>query len=262
MSTLTQVNPNAPSEIQKRASDQLIGWVPTLGMLVARGILFVAFQATFAFIFYAWGNPDSWDASAVWWMLAATLANIVCIVLLVELFQQEGMRYREILRVDRAHIGRDLLITLGVFVVTIPIAWLPSIAAGTVLFGDAAKPLDLLIRPVAFWGAILLLFLFPITQGLAELPTYFGYVTPRLGVLSGKPWLALVTASFFLAAQHCALPLLFDGRFIAWRLLMFLPFALFVGLALKWRPQLMPYLVVGHMLIDLPVAWMVLSASG
>ena len=47
------------------------------------------------------------------------------------------------------------------------------------------------------------------------------------------------------------LPLILDGRFILWRALMFLPFALFLGLALKIRPSLLPYLVVCHFLIDL-----------
>jgi len=31
---------------------------------------------------------------------------------------------------------------------------------------------------------------------------------------------------------------------------MFLPFAFLVGLVLKWRPRLLPYLAVVHVLID------------
>jgi hypothetical protein len=31
---------------------------------------------------------------------------------------------------------------------------------------------------------------------------------------------------------------------------MFLPFALVTGLALKFRPRLMPYFVIGHALMD------------
>ena len=37
----------------------------------------------------------------------------------------------------------------------------------------------MLFRPLPMW-AILLGFLFPITIAFAELPTYFGYVMPRL----------------------------------------------------------------------------------
>jgi hypothetical protein len=32
---------------------------------------------------------------------------------------------------------------------------------------------------------------------------------------------------------------------------MYLPFALYVGLLIKWRPRLLPYLAIGHGLIDL-----------
>lgn len=72
--------------------------------------------------------------------------------------------------------------------------------------------------------------------------------------------LAMVLASLFLAAQHATLPLLFDGRFILWRLLMFIPFALFVGLLLRWRPQLLPYLAVVHGLLDMATVLMIPTA--
>jgi hypothetical protein len=42
---------------------------------------------------------------------------------------------------------------------------------------------------------------------------------------------------------------------------MFIPFALAIGLVLHWRPRLLPYFMIIHWLIDLPVAWMVLSLS-
>ncbi len=64
-------------------------------------------------------------------------------------------------------------------------------------------------------------------------------------------WLAVLLPVLMLAAQHACLPLLFDSRFFTWRLLMFVPFAAMVGLALRWRPRWMPYMVVGHALMDL-----------
>jgi len=53
-----------------------------------------------------------------------------------------------------------------------------------------------------------------------------------------------------LVFQHVTLPLLLDARFILRRLLMFMPFALLMAVVLRWRPQLLPYLVVVHMLMD------------
>ena len=48
-----------------------------------------------------------------------------------------------------------------------------------------------------------------------------------------------VTA-FVLSTQHVFLPTLFDWRFIAWRGLMILPFALWFGFALDRRPRPCP----------------------
>ncbi len=58
-------------------------------------------------------------------------------------------------------------------------------------------------------------------------------------------------ASLFLGLQHATLPLILDGRFVLWRALMYLPFAFYIGAILKLRPRLLPFLVIGHALIDL-----------
>jgi hypothetical protein len=57
------------------------------------------------------------------------------------------------------------------------------------------------------------------------------------------------------------LPLVFDLRFMAWRSLMFLPFALLVAVVLHWRPRLLPYLAIVHVLMDLSFATMFLSVA-
>ena len=63
--------------------------------------------------------------------------------------------------------------------------------------------------------------------------------------------LAWLIASLGLAAQHMFLPLIFDGGFILWRLLMYLPFALFAGMLIKLRPTLLPYSMLVHALADI-----------
>jgi hypothetical protein len=97
-----------------------------------------------------------------------------------------------------------------------------------------------------------------VTQGLIELPTYFIYIMPRLEAITRKKWLAIAVASFFLAFQHIAVPLIFNYRFILWRLIMFLPFAFLMGIIIHWRPRLIPYLMIGHVLIDLSTAMFII----
>ncbi|HHY56203.1 MAG TPA: hypothetical protein GYA08_12285 [Chloroflexi bacterium] len=74
-------------------------------------------------------------------------------------------------------------------------------------------------------------------------------------------WTALSLPALMLAFQHIAIPLLFDWRFIAWRAFMFVPFAFLVGAALMWRPRLMPYLAIVHILLDMSFAVMLLGVA-
>lgn len=67
--------------------------------------------------------------------------------------------------------------------------------------------------------------------------------------------------ALMLGFQHLALPLVFDARFITWRALMFVPFAVLVGLVLRWRPRLLPYLAIVHVLMDMSFAAMFLGVA-
>jgi hypothetical protein len=64
-----------------------------------------------------------------------------------------------------------------------------------------------------------------------------------------------------LSLQHVTLPLVLDWRFVLWRALMFLPFALLLAVVLDRRPRLLPYLVIVHILLDAAAAAQVLLAS-
>jgi len=176
-------------------------------------------------------------------------ANICSIALLIYVFRTEGKRYIDILRFSEDRVGKDLLLMLGVSVIGLPIASAPMNSLAALIFGDSMAPVRMLFQPLPVWALILGL-LFPLTIAFAELPTYFGYVMPRLEAQLKNGWIAWLIASLFLAAQHSFLPFLPDGRFILWRFGMYLPFALFAGLVLKFRPRLLPYFVIVHALMD------------
>jgi hypothetical protein len=193
--------------------------------------------------------------------VTATFTNLISLWLLSRLAHREGFRWRDQIRFERGTLKQDLLIYLGLTVISLPIAFLPNLAVGALLFGDATQASNMMIRALPAWVAVVTLAAFPITNALAELPTYFAYSMPRLQVLSGRSWIAIVLPAFWLAAQHCTLPLIFDGRFVVWRFAMFLPFALMIGIVVHWRPRLLPYMMVGHGLLDLQMGMMILSAS-
>jgi hypothetical protein len=229
-------------------------------MLPARLVLFAFLQMILAIVLVLRRVSGAWMASAAWWPVTAVLANLICIGLLVALYRQEGLRYWDIFRIQRRTMKKDLLILLGTLILAGPIAFLPNVLTATWLFGKQQAALDMFLQPLPLWGMAIAVIAFPVTIALAELPTYFAYCMPRLEVQTGRHWLAVLLPALFLAAQHCTLPLLGDGRFITWRLLMFLPFALFVGLLLRWWPQLLPYLVVVHGLMDMAAVLMIPTA--
>jgi hypothetical protein len=230
-------------------------------MLVSRISLFIGIQAVFAFGFLLVGSKDAWNESANWWPFAVTLTNFVCLFLLVRLFRKDGRRFWDIFRFRKEHIKSDLLAILGLMIILGPVSYFPNVLLGGYLFGDPQRTLDLLIRPLPLWAVYASILLFPVTQGLAELPTYFAYVMPEFEAQGMPGWLALSIPSLMLGFQHIGVPFLFNAPYLLWRGLMFIPFAFLAGIVLRWRPRLFPYLAAIHVMMDMAFAAMLLNVA-
>jgi hypothetical protein len=219
-------------------------------MLISRSVLFLIFQALIALIFFVSGTTatQAWDESARWWTFIAFLANFVSIYLLVRLYHAEGKRFLDLFKFSRADWKKDLLWFTILSIIAMPVVAAPREPLAAAIFGDSMTATNMLFRPLPTW-AFVLSFLFPLTIAFAELPTYYAYCMPRLSKqING--WFAWLIVSFFLAAQHMFLPTIFHGGYLLWRFGMFLPFALFTGLVIKFRPVLLPYFVIVHALLD------------
>ena len=176
-------------------------------------------------------------------------ANCGSLCLLVRLYKAEGRNFFGTLHFSRATWKLDLLWLLGFSLIGLPIAAGPREPLAAAIFGDAMIATKMMFQPMPTW-AFVLSFLFPLTIWFSKLPNYFGYCMPRIESQLKNSWLAWLIASLFLAAQHMFLPFILNGGYLLWRFGMFLPFALVTGLALKFRPRLMPYFVIGHALMD------------
>jgi hypothetical protein len=232
-------------------------WKPWL-MLAIRSLLFLAFQALIALGFFIGNTFTAWDTSAAWWPFAIIFTDLVCLGLLIRFYREEGNSFWDVFRIEQQFVKQDLLFMLGFLVIGGLLGYLPNILSARWLFGDPQVALDLLVRPLPAWAAIASIVLFPILQGLVEIPTYMLYVMPRLEAQGTRPWLAVALASFFLSFQHVFAPFLPDGRFITYRMVMFLPFAILIAIVMRARPRLMPYMAVVHVLMDMSVAVMFL----
>ncbi len=205
-------------------------------MLVIRSLLFLGFQALIALIFLSSGSQTAWMDSAAWWPLAVILTDLVCLALLIRFYQDEGKRFWDVFRIERQFVKTDLQFILVFLLIAGPLGYLPNILSARWLFGDPQIALDMLVQPLPAWAALASFALFPLLQGIVEIPTYMLYALPRLEAQGVRPWLAVALASFFLSAQHVFAPFIPDARFIIYRLVMFLPFAVLIALVMRARP--------------------------
>lgn len=230
-------------------------------LVFGRTAVFIFMQSLFALGFYLFGSSDAWESGAAWWPFGVILTNLICMAAMIILFRAEGRSYWGLFRIRRETLGGDLLVLVGSLVILGPIGFFPNILLANALFENPQIALDLLVRPLPLWAVYASIVLFPITQGLAELPLYFGYVMPRLDPRTFPDLRPLLLPALMLGLQHLAIPLLFNLPFILWRAFMYLPFAFAIGLTIHWRPRLLPYLAIVHALLDLSFALMLLPAS-
>lgn len=241
----------------RTTAPRLLPW-----LLWHRFILFGVVQALLALAYRVAGVAAPWEAAAAAWPVAVTVTSACTLVLMHLRMRGEGSRLRDLYRIDASSVTSDLRATAVLVLAAAILAIGPNLALAWLLWGDLEAGAALLVRPVPDPVAWIALLVFPLAIGLSELPWYFGYLLPRLRTLYGARRAVLVSASA-LALQHVTIPLLFDLRFVAWRALMFVPFALLLGVVLHRRPRLLPYLVVVHVLLDLAVGvqvWLVSRA--
>jgi hypothetical protein len=233
-------------------------------MLALRPALALALQVVATGLFALAASLDPFRAAADWWLAWFALASALNLILLRRFLRIEGVDLRAFYlgrtRDTHPDRGADVRWVVVGLLVAGPLGILPNMLLSSVLWGDTSVGAALTFRPLPAIAALAILGVFPIVHALAELPTYFGYVMPRLANANGRGLRAVVVCAAVLSVQHVFLPLILDWRYVVWRAFMFLPFALWLGYVIYRRPTTLPYLVVAHALLDtsLPLAVLML----
>lgn len=224
-------------------------------LLFSRLFLFLIFQIIIALI------VASWEGSIKYWTLTATLTNIISIVTLYFLLKQENISFFSIFHYQATKWKIDLIWFLLLLIISVPIAIAPSLALSKLLWGNTEYYHQVLFQPIKHQLVYFLLLVYPITTGLAELTLYFGYIMPRLKNYIKLRWLVIILPVIAFSFQYCTLPLIFEAKFILFRGIMYLFFALIYGIALYKRPTLLPWLAILQMLIYILPMSMLLTIS-
>ena len=233
--------PNSKAKLQERLQAGRITWKWPVIMIFARFILAVLAQALVAGIFMLQGHITPWQAAAPWWPVYGTLIDIGSLVLLARLARREGIRLFDLINFQRQRLGRDLLLGLGVFVIFMILVFSGLMIFGPLIYGASPAPTP--FSPLPMWGALYALLVWPILWATAEELTYQGYALPRLEVLSGRAWLAIIIVGFGWALQHSVLPIMPDWRWAVYRFLSNIPIMLIMIFYLRTRPRrLFPFI--------------------
>jgi hypothetical protein len=241
------MGPNAYESLRNRRDAGTLTWRGPALMLFARTACAVGAQAVVAAILAFRGSPTPWRDAAPWLPVYGTLIDAGCLLLLWRLTRRENIRLIDLVGIERSRLLRDTLLGLALIPVCLVFILGGVYAAGWLVYGTLTPPYlyGALPLPAALYGVLV----WPFIWGFTEQMTYNGYLVPRFQVLCRSTSLAVAVVAFAWSLQHVFMPLTFDAKFMAFRLLSPVPNTLFVTLLyLRWR-RLLP-LAISHALMD------------
>ena len=251
---------NSRDEIKNRLALGQITWTGPLILAMARPVLFVFCQAALAIVFALLHHRSAWRSAGAWWSVYGTLVDISCLLLMARFTSAEHIGIRDLIGRVRLRWGSDILIGIGIFLLTFPVFMGGSFLSSLLIYGswDPQRNLYLLgVRTLPFWGVFYSLAVWWLISPATEEITYQAYVLPRVEALSGRSWVALLIVVFCWTLQHCALPLVPDWRYLVFRFVAFLPGVLLLSL-IYLRTRRLPPLIIAHWPMDLGAALMTL----
>lgn len=234
------------------------------GMLAIRSALSFAMLLAVAAAYSVFGTEKPFAAASAWWLWYVTIVNVVCISLMARFGRREGLRLRDVYNINRSTWKGDLLWLIGAFAGTAVVAQLPGTLIAKAFWGTANVPNSMLFGPLPIFAVYPLFILMPVSHALAELPTYWGFVAPRLKSGGMNRWLVILVVGLGLSLQHLFFSFQPDIKYALWLAFKFFPFALFTGFVIDRRPTLLPYMMAVHMLLDslLPYLALIVSRGG
>lgn len=251
---------NLPNSLFPLVSAGRIPRARVIAMLALRSALSFCLLLALAFAFSLSGKVESIAKSAAWWLWFVTVTNLVCIFLMYRFARMEGLKLSDIYYANRSTWKGDLRWTIIALVGIAILALPPGILLAKVLWGDPDFPNSMLIQPLPLVAVYPLFLLMPLSQSLAELPIYWGYVAPRLRAFGFNRVIVIVIVGFVLSIQHMFFAFQLDWKYDLWLALKFLPFALWTGFITDRRPTTLPYLMILHFIIDATLPYLVFIA--
>jgi uncharacterized protein len=241
------MDPNSYEALLRRRDARSLTWRGPASMLFVRAACAVGAQALVAGVFALRSSPTPWHDAEPWLPVYGTLIDVGCLTWLWRLTRREGIGLFDLLGFERTRLVRDVLLGLALIPACLVFILGGVYVAGWLVYGTPSQPylFGSLPLPAAFYGVLV----WPFIWGLTEQMTYNGYLLPRFQVLGRSTSLAIAIVAFVWSLQHAFMPLTFDARFMAFRLLSSVPQSIFITVLYLRLRRLVP-LAIAHALMD------------
>lgn len=247
---------NSLASIAGRADSGQLQWTGPLVLVCLRSILLVSAQACVAWILLGLRHPHPWREAGDWWGVYGNVADVGCLITLRFFVGRENMQLRDLLGTIRMRRGHDFWLGMGCYLLVFPVffgsTWL---ARGLFFPHDPAVAVAFLSRvhSLPVWAVVYGVGFWWMLWSPTEEATYQAYVLPRIEALTRHRSAAVLLVGFWWAAQHCALPLILDWRYLAFRFVSFFPGVLCL-MAIYMRTRRLTPVIFAHWPMDIAAA--------
>ncbi|MDE5590465.1 MAG: CPBP family intramembrane metalloprotease [Acetatifactor sp.] len=194
------------------------------------------------------------DDISNWWSIAASIVNIVTILILVYVAKKNKSSYRELINYQKGKTKAKQIIGISVLVLVIGMTGM--YVAGYICYGIIPYAAPMMIAPIPVWLAVINVIILPVTTAFAEDGLYLGCGVNQIQ----NKFLAITVPAFFFALQHSFIPTLFDLKYIIYRFISFLPLTLILCWYYYRKRNPLP-IMVGHAIIDVATVLQILATS-
>ena len=218
-------------------------------LLPIRAIIFILI-----FIIGSYITKNELSDISNWWSIVATIVNIVTILLLVFISKKMNISYSKLINYEKGKTKIKQVIIISLIVLFV--GTFGMYLSGFICYGKFPYAAPMMIAPIPLVLAIINFIILPLTVSFAEDGLYLG-----CGVNSFKnKYMAILIPAFFYALQHSFIPTLFDGKFIIYRFLSFLPLTIILCWYYYKKKNPVP-IMIGHVLIEMASVIMILMTS-
>jgi membrane protease YdiL (CAAX protease family) len=231
-----------------------LSWWPVILFLPARLVFAFISQSLTAGLFAFGGSTNAWQDATAWWPVYSTITDIFCLFALVWLTHRENLKIIDLVGAKGKDILKQLAWTPAYLLAVAPTSILASVITQA-FYGTALPPMIAVVNlpPI---GELYSLLVWPIIWVITEELVYLGYLLPRMEVLSGKTWIAIVVVIFFWGIQHLAMPFILDEKYLISRVLAAIAaISSFPIVFVLGRRRLIPLMGV-HYIADLATAFL------